>query len=82
MTQEQEDCLEGIKYDLKSLWMIGFESGLRRLERLLQTTTKQLALDIDDGHVNHQVVGDYRGDTDLVVPEMSEEAKEKFQKLK
>ena len=37
VTQEQEDCLEGIKYDLKSLWMIGFESGLRRLERLLQS---------------------------------------------
>jgi hypothetical protein len=41
VTQEEEDCLEGIKYDLNSIWMIGFESGLRRLERLLQSIEQE-----------------------------------------
>ena len=42
---------------------------------------KRLALDIDDGHVNHH---DVEGDTDctIPVPEMSDEAKERFKKLK
>ena len=41
---------------------------------------KRLALDIDDGHVNHH---DVEGDTDctIPVPEMSDEAKERFKNL-
>jgi len=72
LTQAQEDCLKGMNYDLKSQWMTGFESGLRRLERLI---------DIDN--MIHQVVDDYRGDTDIYLdaPEMSDEAKERLKKL-